>query len=120
MGNPFCWVELTTANLEEAKEFYSGLFSWKLEPFEDSSMPYFFVNTGQDPQGGMMPLPAPGVPTAWTMYVEVEDVSATCEKLKRLGGTVHKAKSAVPGMGWYAVVSDPQGAVFGLWQPRKA
>ncbi|MEW5914378.1 MAG: VOC family protein [Thermodesulfobacteriota bacterium] len=119
MGNPVCWVELTTSNLEEAKQFYTGLFKWQLEPFAGSKLPYFFVHTGQPPTGGMMPRPGPDVPVAWTMYVEVDDLSETCEKLKRLGGTVLKPKASVPGMGWYAVVSDPQGAVFGLWQQRK-
>lgn len=118
MGNPFCWVELTTENLEQAKEFYSQIFAWSLSEFQGAKIPYFFVNTGGQTKGGMMALPAPEVPTAWTMYVLVEDVAATCQQIQDLGGRVLKAKSSVPDMGWYAVVADPQGAVFGLWEEK--
>jgi predicted enzyme related to lactoylglutathione lyase len=119
MGNPFCYVELTTRDLKGAKEFYSQMFDWKLEEFAGAPMPYFMVNTGVDPMGGMMGLPMPEVPTAWTVYIMVDDIDAACAKLTKLGGKVWKERTEVPEYGWFAVVSDPQGAPFALWQAKQ-
>lgn len=115
MGNRFCHLELTTSNLGAAKDFYSKVFDWKLNELPNPDMPYTMIDTGQEPGGGMMDLPAPQVPTCWTMYVEVESVADTCAKIKELGGQIFKGPEDIPGEGTYATVSDPQGAVFGLW-----
>jgi len=119
MGNPFRWVELNTDDLDGAKEFYSEIFNWKVEAFEDSSIPYYFVKTGGDAEGGMMGKTSSRTPTAWTPFMEVKDLSSVCDKVERLGGRILKHKTSIPGMGWFAVLHDPQGAVFGLWQPRR-
>ena len=119
MGNPFRWVELTTDNMEQAKEFYSQLFEWEMEPFGKASAPYLMVDTGGDAHGGIMNKPSTRTPTTWTPYVQVDDLTAVCGKVELLGGRILKQKTAVPGMGWYAVIHDPQGAVIGLWQQRK-
>lgn len=66
MGNPFRWVELNTDDLDGAKEFYSEIFDWKMKSFEESSIPYYFINTGGDAEGGMMAKTNPHTPTAWT------------------------------------------------------
>eukprot|EP00831_Metopus_contortus_P058690 TRINITY_DN50817_c0_g1_i1.p2 TRINITY_DN50817_c0_g1~~TRINITY_DN50817_c0_g1_i1.p2 ORF type:complete len:138 (-),score=43.67 TRINITY_DN50817_c0_g1_i1:76-489(-) len=88
MGNPFRWVELTTDDLEQAKEFYSEIFNWKLEAFEESTLPYYFVKTGGDAQGGMMGKPSSRTPTAWTPYVEVKDLSSVWKKKKKKKNTL--------------------------------
>ena len=119
MPNPFCYLELTSENLDGAREFYSKLFEWKIDEMPGAQIPYYMVDTGSEPQGGMMAPPEPGIPTAWLMYVLVDDVAATCDKLKGLGGKVLKDKAPVPDMGWFAVVADPQGAVFGLWENKE-
>ena len=116
MGNPFCHLELTTYNVEGAKEFYGKVFDWKLNEFPGASMPYTMIGTGSEPGGGITGLPMPGVPTAWTAYIETEDVDATCEKVTAAGGRVWYGPDDVPNVGRFAVVCDPQGAYFGLWK----
>ena len=49
-------------------------------------------------------------------YVTVDSIDQTVEQGSRLGATVIRPKSPVPKMGWYAVIADPEGNVFGLWQ----
>jgi predicted enzyme related to lactoylglutathione lyase len=116
MGNRFCHLELTTHDLAGAREFYRQMFEWEIQAFPNPGKPYFMINTGQEPQGGMMDLPMPGVPTAWSVYVAVDDLDAACAKLERLGGKIMMSRTEVPGAGWFAFASDPQGAYFGLWQ----
>ena len=77
------------------------------------------IDTGEQPGGGMMTIPEPGVPTAWTVYVRVDDINGACEKVDKNGGKVWKGPMEVPEVGWIAIVCDPQGACFGLWQPTE-
>ncbi|MFH1136724.1 MAG: VOC family protein [Pseudomonadota bacterium] len=118
MGNPFNWVELTTHDVEGAKAFYGRLFDWKLNEMATPMGPYVLAETGEKPGAGMMGLPEPGVPTTWTVYVHVDDIRAYAAKVEELGGKVEKGPFEVPDVGWIAIVSDPQGAYFGLYQPQ--
>ncbi len=118
MNNWFCYLELTTDDLDGAEEFYGKLFNWKMSDMPGAQVPYRMIDTGQEPAGGMMKLPVPELPVAWTMYVEVEDVEASAAQVTELGGKVLMGKQAVPEHGWFAIVQDPRGAVFGLWQNK--
>jgi predicted enzyme related to lactoylglutathione lyase len=59
-----------------------------------------------------------GVPPHWLLYVSVEDAGAVAARAKELGGTVLAGPGDVPESGRFVVIRDPQGAVFGAWQPR--
>ena len=118
MSNPFCHVELMTSDVSGALEFYKGLFGWKINA-APGPMPYHFIDTGKEPEGGVMGLPEPGVPVTWMVYIQVDDLEASVSKVKELGGNVLKDIMEIPDYGWMAVVSDPQGGVFGLWKPKE-
>jgi predicted enzyme related to lactoylglutathione lyase len=60
-----------------------------------------------------------GAPPAWMSYVTVEDADATAARAAELGGTVHAGPFDVQQAGRMAVLADPQGAVFAIWQPRE-
>jgi predicted enzyme related to lactoylglutathione lyase len=109
-------------------QFYTSLFDWKLEPMPN--MDYTVVNTvDTDEQrhpvtpgainGGMIKRPDGFTPRAWVNYVNVESVDDTVTRAKTLGAHVSKPKSAVPGMGWFAMMTDPEGNEFAVWQPDK-
>lgn len=116
MPNDLCHFELTTRDVGAAKEFYGKVFDWT---FEDMPMPegtYTGIQVPEGPGGGMMTPPAPEVPTAWMVYIRVDDAAATLAQVEELGGAVHMGRSPVPGMGWMGVCADPTGGVFGIWQ----
>ena len=120
MPNPFVHVELATADLGKAKEFYQRLFEWKLEdvPMGDGNS-YTMVEVGDNEYGvggGMMKAPMPGMPSNWMAYVSVDDIKAATEKAQSLGATVIKDITPIPGMGSFSIISDPTGAVLGLWK----
>jgi predicted enzyme related to lactoylglutathione lyase len=52
-------------------------------------------------------------------YMLVDDIAASTEKARSLGGTVMKDVTEVPGMGWLSIITDPAGAIFGLWKPKE-
>jgi uncharacterized protein len=57
-----------------------------------------------------------GAPPSWIGYVAVDDVDATTERVKRLGGTVYVPPSDIPNVGRFSVLADPQKAVFALFK----
>jgi uncharacterized protein len=53
----------------------------------------------------------------WMNFVEVESLDATLKAAERLGGKILKQKTAVPRTAWHAVIADPAGNAFLVWQP---
>lgn len=120
MGNPFVHVELNTTDLEKAKTFYGQLFDWSLDEMPMPEGSYILINVGDGTGGGMMRHPVAGAPSMWCPYVLVDDLEARATRVAALGGTLLKPPTEVPGMGRFAIVMDPTGAVIGLWEPKKA
>ena len=120
----FCWAELSTSDTEGAKSFYTGLMGWEAL---DDPLPGGGVYTMIKHQGGNvgalyeMPekMRSQGVPPSWLLYVTVENASATAKKAAELGGTVIKDAFDVFDIGSMAVLQDPAGATFAIWQPKK-
>jgi uncharacterized protein len=120
----FCWVELGTSDSAAAKNFYTQLFDWD---HEDKSMgpegTYTILRLNGKDVGGLyelMPdMKAQGIPPHWLSYVSVENADETAEKAKAEGATVLNGPFDVSTLGRMAVVQDPTGAVFALWQPKE-
>ena len=110
-------VELNTSDPKAARKFYKGLFGWK---YQDMPMPngvYTMISTKEGkPFGGLQQHPMPGAPSAWLNYVTVKSVQRTVTKAQKTGGTVVVPITTIPGMGSFAVVTDPTGASVGVWQ----
>jgi predicted enzyme related to lactoylglutathione lyase len=119
MANPFVHVELMTSDLQKAKSFYGRLFRWELEDMDmGPAGAYVMVKVGDGTGGGMMKNPMPNAPSAWTPYVLVDDVAASTQEAESLGAKVMKGVSEVPGMGSFSIITDPTGAMLGLWQAK--
>jgi predicted enzyme related to lactoylglutathione lyase len=121
----FCWVELTTPDQGAAKSFYSGLLGWEADdrPVGDSGYVYSMMQRGGKSVAAIATQPDQqrdaGVPPAWNSYVSVESADATAERAKELGATVHAPPFDVMDVGRMAVLQDPQGAFFEVWQPNE-
>jgi predicted enzyme related to lactoylglutathione lyase len=119
MGNPFVHVELTSNDVGKAKTFYNTLFDWKLEDMPMGDMTYTMIKVGEGTGGGMMKNPIPGAPSAWMAYVLVDDVKAATAKAKSLGANVMKDVTEVMGAGSFSIITDPTGAMLGLWEAKR-
>lgn len=117
MPNPFIHVELQTRDLDKAKTFYAALFDWRLE--DVPGLGYTMIEVGEGTGGGMMQAKSPDTPAHWIPFIAVDDVRATTDRVIALGGRIHKGPSEVPGYGWYSVITDPTGAMFGIWKPER-
>ena len=118
MPNAFVHVELNTTDVDKAKAFYGKLFQWDLEDVPMPGMTYTMIKTGGGTGGGMMKHPMPGAPSAWLAYVDVADIKAATAQAKSLGANIITDVTEVADMGWLSIISDPTGAVLGLWQSK--
>jgi predicted enzyme related to lactoylglutathione lyase len=117
----FSWNELVTQDVAGATAFYTKLFGWQMEKFGASSpdKEYMILKAGNTQVGGMMKMPMPGAPSSWLAYVTVADCDASVKQATGLCGKVCVEPFDVPMVGRIAVLKDPQGASFGLFQPLK-
>ncbi|NJL29787.1 MAG: VOC family protein [Thermoanaerobaculia bacterium] len=119
----FSWNELATTDHEAAFAFYHELFGWqKLTAFDMGPHGiYQLYGRTELPLGGMFNKTAdqPG-PPCWLYYIRVEDVHASAEQVKKLGGQILMDPMEVPGGDWIVPCMDPQGAAFALHHTAKA
>lgn len=119
MAHPFVWYELLTQDPEAAKAFYPAVTGWTTGVFDIPGMPpYTLWQNGEKPIGGAMQLPpeasAQGAPSHWLPYVGVPSVDEIHERALELGAKSFVAPQDIPNVGRFAVLADPQGAMFAL------
>ena len=117
-----CWVDSSQPDPQAAAEFYRGLFGWDLEdqmPPEAGSHYFAARIRGQDAAAiSSVPEGAPSMAT-WNTYVWVDSADDAAAKVREAGGTVLSEPFDVFDAGRMAVFSDPEGAVFSVWQPNR-
>lgn len=115
----FCWIDLGTPDQDAAGKFYGALFGWTLKEDENAEQTggYRTAQLNGNAIGGVMKLMQEGQPPAWLTYVCVEDADATVAKAREAGGQVFAEPMSVLDYGRMAILADPAGAVFGVWQP---
>ena len=119
MASPATHFEIYAEDPAKLVEFYRALFSWEIE--KAPGIDYWQIQTGSSDggySGGLTYRPIPG-PRSWVHYVTVESLDEAVAQVQRLGGSVLRAKAAVPKIGWYAVTADPEGNIFAVWQPDR-
>ncbi|MFQ5855738.1 MAG: VOC family protein [Anaerolineae bacterium] len=120
MGNPFAHVEIGTRDMAKASGFYKKVFDWKIDatPMGEGET-YDLIDTGTPPGGGIF-VPAPEVPVGVTVYIQVNNIEETLGKIEGAGGKTVMPKQEVPEEGWFALFSDLDGNVLGLWESKPA
>jgi predicted enzyme related to lactoylglutathione lyase len=120
----FCWIELATTDQKAAKQFYDEIFGWtaKDTPIGPDEVYTIFQIDDRDAAAGYTLRPEHrqmGIPPHWMLYVSVASADNAAERAADLGGTVIDKPFDVAEHGRMAVVRDPTGAVFSMWEARK-
>jgi uncharacterized protein len=111
----FVWHDLITTDVEAAKTFYAQVIGWNMQAFTPGH-DYTVLSAGTVGMGGIMAMPPDacerGAPACWQGYIGVDDVDACAERVRATGGAIVRAPEDIPQVGRFALVADPQGAVF--------
>jgi hypothetical protein len=110
------WNELLTDNGEAAYAFYDEVLGLTAEKSDMGGSPYILFKLGDEMVAGSMAPPMEGIPNHWHVYFAVESIEPALDKARQLGGKVLNGPMATP-IGPMATISDPQGAVFSLFEP---
>jgi len=117
--------EIYAKNPDTLTKFYTELFDWDVQPMP--GMDYSLiktVDTGDDNKpttvgainGGLAPRPTGYEMNGAVNYVTVDSIETTIQQARKLGATVTKDKTPIPGMGWFAMFMDPEGNHFAIFK----
>ena len=117
----FSWVDLACGDPAAAKSFYGDLFKWEMSDDDAGGRPYTTCRIEGDAVSGLYGMPeeagtgggAPG----WMSYLTVEDAAACALRAQELGAATVRAPFEIGDFGRAAVLRDPEGAAFAVWQP---
>jgi hypothetical protein len=114
----FSWADLSTSDTDGAKAFYTGLLGWGTEdtPIPEGGV-YTMLTKGELPVAALSAA-REGQPPAWNSYVTVDSADDAAAAARQHGGTLAMEAFDVMDVGRMAVVQDPTGAFFAVWEPR--
>ncbi|GAA1654525.1 VOC family protein [Nonomuraea maheshkhaliensis] len=110
MAHPVVHWEVAGPDREALRTFYEDLFGWKSEPVDEN---YALLQPGEGPGGGVMRTRA-GMPPYITVYVQVEDLERTLERVRMLGGELRVPPAKIGDGMAFALFTDPAGNMVGL------
>jgi len=115
----FVWFEYIAKDHNKVQPFFGELFHWKSKQEKMPNGPYTMIALGDQTMGGF-DAPTPGTLQAphWLPYLQVANARDVASKVKSLGGKIVKEPMQLGEMATMAVVVDPFGAPFALWQPK--
>lgn len=120
----YSWAELNSRGLDKVKPFYKKVFGWgeKVSPMGEGQGDYTEFRLADESIGGAMemnPMVPKEVPSYWMVYFGVADVDGSHKKAVELGAAEMLAPQDFAG-GRFSILSDPQGAAFGLLRMTQA
>jgi len=117
----FVWFDYVAKDIAKAQGYFGELFNWKTQEVPAPGGSYSMIAIGDQTIGGYTPTPKGAPETAhWLASLQVADANATAKQVKALGGKVLKDPDKMGDFGTFAIVADPLGGVFSLWQPVQA
>ncbi|MER6321441.1 VOC family protein [Streptomyces coelicoflavus] len=118
-----CWVDAHLSDVEAGKRFYGELFGWTFQDAETEeeaaageSVRAFLDG---EPVAALVRKTDGRMPTVWSVYFHTPDAAALTARIRAGGGQVVTPPHPVGDLGSAALAADPDGAVFGLWQPGR-
>lgn len=117
--NTLCWADLNTPDRERARDFYTKVFGWEIGPGEKEHEDYWHIQNSGRFIGGIPPCRQTGAPPHWLIYFAASSCDATAEKARAAGARFYMEPTSMPDVGRLAVLADPQGAAFAIFEPAK-
>jgi hypothetical protein len=120
----FCWIELATSDQKAAKDFYGTLFGWNANDSAMGPGDFYTIFQLEDRAAAAAytlrkDQRSQGVPSHWMLYVAVDNADSTARKAEEAGGKVLCPPFDVASFGRMAVIQDPTGPIFSIWEPKE-
>ena len=110
------WTELWTTDVEASSDFYTEVVGWDRANVEHPDGAYALFQSGRKPRAGLVPIDTEQLETGWAPYIGVIDLEATLARARELGGEVLLEPSPEIYDGLVAVLADPTGVGFLVYQ----
>ncbi|BDD73930.1 hydrolase [Streptomyces anthocyanicus] len=122
-----CWVDAQLSDVEAGRRFYGELFGWTFQEEEGEAEESPYRAAGQsvracldgEPVAALVRKTDGRMPTVWSVYFHTLDAAALTARIRAGGGQVVTPPHPLGDLGTTALAADPDGAVFGLWQPDR-
>jgi predicted enzyme related to lactoylglutathione lyase len=118
-----CWVDTLAPDPEAAMHFYEQLFGWEFagpgRTPGDSPGQYFVARLNGRDVAGVGSVAGEGADSAWSTYISVDDVDDAVRRATDAGAALLAGPVQASPAGRLAVLADPTGAVFGVWEPEQ-
>jgi uncharacterized protein len=116
MPQPIVYVEMGAVDVPRAAAFYQTVFGWEFT--DPKQIAYSTFSSGPNGiGGGIFRTERSRINATSVLYIYVEDIEISCEKVISAGGELVVPKSVIPGTGFYAHFKDPSGNLMGLFTP---
>ncbi|MCW0211824.1 MAG: VOC family protein [Pseudonocardia sp.] len=109
---------MAVPDLAQATEFYGAVVGWTFVDTGEDFGHFRICQTAGRAAAGIGPVMAEGQPSVWTLYLATEDADATAKLAEEHGGTLLAGPMDIPDSGRMAVLADPTGCAFGLWEAK--
>ncbi len=110
-------VEISATDRKALSKFYSDVFGWEAEHFEEMKYSTFRTGEGDAIGGGFNPVGEQYPAGTVTIYIETEDVTRSLADVQKAGGTILSPEADIPNYGKFGMFRDPQGNMIGLFKP---
>lgn len=112
--HPVVHIEIPSKDAKKNSQFYADLFGWKMTVFEQ--LDYVIFDSGEgSPGGGFPPVADFNKTDRLLVYVDTDDIERDLKKAVSLGGKSVLPKTEIPGQGWFALFTDPEGNTLALY-----
>ena len=110
MSSPIVFFDIAGPEDSKIKDFYSDVFGWKLDSLGN------FLTSVVSPSESSQTLMAAirNDPSEKVIYIGVESVSDTLNKIVEKGGKIDTSRFEVPGVVVLGLFMDPAGNRMGL------
>ena len=109
-------IEIPAANIQAAGKFYQDLFGWKMEHVPEFD--YTMWEDGSGYGGGFNKVDTENPVGQVLVYIDSDDIDADLEKAVKLGGSIVREKTEIPGTGWFGLFKDPTGNTLALYTSK--
>lgn len=114
--NQIAFFEIPVLDLKKSEQFFGKIFGWTFEPMRGLPDMLRISNLPQGPAGLIFKTKSIPRKAGVIVHVEVGSIDETLKAVRKARGRIVREKTLIPGQGWYAYFTTPDGCLLAVWQ----